>query len=416
MSQPSENRGRLPKVLFFAEDVTLAHVGRTLALAQALKGLPVEVVVASGTRYRGLAEATGLRVVPLETMGPAAFAEAIARGAPVYSPARLRQYVANDLALLASEAPQLVVGDFRCSLGISTELAQVPYFSLSSGVWSPHSTLDFPVPELPVVKALGLTVGSFLLHLVKPLIFRNHLAAFNSLRRSLGLKTQSSLQEAYSCGTRTLYADIPELAPTSSLPSGHEYLGPVLWEPLNVLPTWWNEVPTDKPVVYVNFGSSGDANSRDAVLAALAQAPVTVILATVGLLMAELPPHVFSAPYLPGMACARRANLVVCNGGSGTIYQALAAGVPVLAIPRNADQYLCTRALTDQGAGRMLRAGQATAPRVAAEVAMMLDDGVLAQRARALQAQVAAADAPGRFVSLVRDALGLEAEPARAAA
>lgn len=403
---------RRPTVLFFAEDVTLAHVGRMLALATTLDPRRYEVVVATGARYRSLAEKSGLRVVPLDTMGPEVFAEAIARGAPVYTRERLERYVEADLMLIAAHRPDLVVGDFRCSLGISAELARVPYFSVSNGVWSPATTLRFPVPELPLLRTLGVTLGSALVRLGAPFVFRAHLRAFNQVRRAVGLAPMASLQEAYTHGTRTLYTDLPELAPVSALPAGHEYLGPVLWEPAVPLPAWWRQVPTDKPIVYVNLGSSGDPRCHEAVLEGVAALPVTVLLATAGRELGPLPDNVFAAPYLPGLSCARRASVVVCNGGSGSLYQALAAGVPVLAVPSNADQHLCTGALVAQGAGRMLRAGTVTAAAVSAALGEVLRDAGFTARAEALQARVRATDAEARFVELVEETL----RPAQVAA
>ena len=47
-----------------------------------------------------------------------------------------------------------------------------------------------------------------------------------------------------------------------------------------------------------------------------------------------------------------RASLVVCHGGSGTTYAALAAGVPVVAVPRFADQFSNARTIERARAGR----------------------------------------------------------------
>lgn len=51
---------------------------------------------------------------------------------------------------------------------------------------------------------------------------------------------------------------------------------------------------------------------------------------------------------------AGRVSLVVCHGGSGTIYRALAAGPPVLAVPGHAEQALHAVALVQAGLGLAL--------------------------------------------------------------
>jgi len=50
---------------------------------------------------------------------------------------------------------------------------------------------------------------------------------------------------------------------------------------------------------------------------------------------------------------------VICNGGSPTSHQALAAGVPVLGLPSNLDQFLNMQAVEASGAGVLLRADRA---------------------------------------------------------
>ena len=79
-------------------------------------------------------------------------------------------------------------------------------------------------------------------------------------------------------------------------------------------PAWWNDVPTDRPVVYVTLGSSGRSDLLAVVLRALADRPVTVIAATAGRVkMAEAPANAFVADYLPGEEAAARSAVVICN-------------------------------------------------------------------------------------------------------
>jgi UDP:flavonoid glycosyltransferase YjiC (YdhE family) len=67
--------------------------------------------------------------------------------------------------------------------------------------------------------------------------------------------------------------------------------------------------------------------------------------------------NVYAENFLPGAVAAGVADLVVCNGGSPTTYQALAAGKPVLGIPSNLDQCLNIAALKSAGVGKILRVG-----------------------------------------------------------
>ncbi len=80
-----------------------------------------------------------------------------------------------------------------------------------------------------------------------------------------------------------------------------------------------------------------------------------LVVATAGATLAAGLPDVFAADYLPGEQVAARANLVICNGGSPTSSQAIAQGVPVLAVPGNLDQYLNMHYLEKCGLGLTVR-------------------------------------------------------------
>jgi UDP:flavonoid glycosyltransferase YjiC (YdhE family) len=57
---------------------------------------------------------------------------------------------------------------------------------------------------------------------------------------------------------------------------------------------------------------------------------------------------------IPGNLAARKAAVVVCNGGAGTAYQALAEGTPTVSAPFTADQVMAARFVSDVGAGVLL--------------------------------------------------------------
>ncbi len=392
----------MTKILFFAEDVTLAHVGRMIELAGALDPDRFEVAVACGKRYRDFVEQAGLRVVDAYSMPATDFARCLANGQALYTRKRLQTYLADDLAIIARDSPDILVGDFRLSLGISAELTKLPYFAVINGQWSPYSKLKFPTPELPVVKALGPALGGFLLHLFKPLVFKQHAAAINSLRKSLGLKELGSLYQVYTHGTWTLYPDIPELAPTAALPANHAHIGPLVWEPPMDLPADWQKQRSEQPLVYLNLGSSGDERIFDAVVQALAPMPVEVWTASAGRkISTSLPANVRVAPYLPGNKCASLSSLLICNGGSGSIYQALEHGVPVLGIASNADQYLCMAATASRGAGCLIRAGQVNPKNVRRTVGQLLQDPGYRQQAQTLRKSMAQHNAKQAFADRI---------------
>jgi len=394
------------RILFFAEAVTLAHVARPIALAQGLVAAGHDVHIACDPRYRRFVENRPWQALPMHSIASERFLQALARGSPVYDADTLRGYVREDLALIERVAPDLVVGDFRLSLSVSARLAGVPYAAVTNAYWSPyHPVRALPLPALPMTRFLPLPLARRIFGLAQPLAFGLHSRPLNTVRRENGLPSLGrDLRRVYTDADHVLYADVPSMFPTVNLPASHHHLGPVLWSPDLPLPGWWGQWPAGRPVVYLTLGSSGPAPLLQMALDALADEPVTVIASTAGAaLPRSLPANVHAADYLPGLQAAARASLVVCNGGSPTSQQALAAGVPVLGIASNMDQFLNMGAVAAAGAGALLRADRVSRASVGATVRELLADPRFAAGAGRIAGEFAAFDAPARMAAFVAE-------------
>lgn len=405
MSEIKE-RGHRKRVLFVAEAVTLAHVARMAALANALPAERYAVTLATDPRYNHLLGALPYRLEEIETIPGERFFEALQSGSPIYDADTLERYFADDTRLLGSFRPDLVVGDFRLSLDVSAKLARVPYATVTNAYWSPYAAVRFPVPELPITKIFGVGLAQHLFDLFRPLVSRQHARPINRLRQRHGLEPLVlDTRVAYTHADYTLYSDLPELVPVAAHPPNHRFIGPVLWSPSIGLPAWWNALPLDRPAAYVTLGSSGHADALPEVLEALSDLRVSAMVATGGKAL-MLPPiqNSWFADYLPGEQAAARATVVICNGGSPTCYQALAAGIPIVGIPANLDQYLNMSLVQQGGAGILVRSGKASAASLRSAVERVIGTSSYRQRAAALQQAILACPAGQSFTSFV-DAL-----------
>ena len=211
------------------------------------------------------------------------------------------------------------------------------------------------------------------------------------------------IRTMYTFGDYTAYADIPVLVPVQNLPPTHQYIGAVLWSPSVPRPPWMDNFRHDRPIVYVTPGSSGEEDFLAVVVEALSDLPVTVIAATAGRIRLDrVPPNAYVADFLPGIEAASRASLVICNGGSPSAYQALAAGVPVLGlVSNNMDQHLNMQAVRRSGAGEAMRARGLTAARLRPMVEQMLGTTKYQEGARNLAASHQRYDAATRFRAMV---------------
>lgn len=377
------------RILFIAEAVTLAHVARAHALARTLDPERFEICIACDPRYDALIGPHRFATHAIHSIASAEFAAALERGRPIYDLPTLIAYVEEDRRAIDAFKADVVVGDFRLSLGVSARLAGIPYINITNAGWSPYARLKFTVPEMALVGLFGVRFAQAMFDIVRPLAFALHAMPFNRLRKHFGLTALPlDLRYIYTEGDFTLYADVPEMFAFDRLPRNHDFLGAVLWSPPLPLPSWWDAVSSTRPIVYVTLGSSGQSASLPVVLDVLGALPVTVIAATAGRIVLEnIPPNTHVADYLPGSLAAARASAVICNGGSPTCYQALAAGVPVIGIANNLDQYLNMRAVDDAGAGLLIRTQQVR-KKLADYLNAILIDTSFGDAARRLQAAI----------------------------
>jgi UDP:flavonoid glycosyltransferase YjiC (YdhE family) len=118
-------------------------------------------------------------------------------------------------------------------------------------------------------------------------------------------------------------------------------------------------------LVYVTFGTVWnvvDDGFHAAVQAAASLADE--VLVTVGpagdpASLGTVPANVVVERYVPQAEVLPRSAAVVCHGGSGTVLASLAHGVPVICLPRGADQFANAANLERAGAGVMVSVSDA---------------------------------------------------------
>jgi UDP:flavonoid glycosyltransferase YjiC (YdhE family) len=395
------------RILFVSEAVTLAQIVRLVVLARSLDPARHEIHFASA-RFDDLVFAgTAFRRWPISSLSAEEVDRAVRAGRRIYDWATLSRYLADDARVLAAVRPDLVVGDLRWSLSIAAPLARVPYAALINAYWSPYApTPGFPLPDHPIIRLLGEEKAARHFPKALPHVFRYFATPVNELRRDHGLRPLGSLPDVLTHGDFTLFPDVPGLVPTSGAPAGHRYLGPVLWAPALPRPAWWDRLDPGRPTAYVTLGSSGAVEHLWAITDALAELGMQVMVATAGrsAVRTSHRPHVFVADFLPGDQAARRADLVVSNGGSTTGYQALAEGRPVVGVASNLDAQLATQAIVRAGAGLGLRASTVTADGVKRAVCTVLETPSFAASARRVAEEFTRWSAAERFADVVAEA------------
>lgn len=391
------------RVLFIGEAVTLSHVARPVVLAKALDSERFDVTLACDPRYGSLVENLPFPLIPLKSAVPQdRLLEVLQGQRALFDVPTLEAYIAEDLRLMEAHRPDVVVGDMRQSLAISSKLARVTYLNILNAQWSPYARYDFELPDTPLTSFLGPEIAKFTQRMIAPLGFAPHTMPLNLMSLKHGLPSIGfDIKETYSVGDYVAYPDIPEILPTDDLPSTHSYLGPILWAPAVQLPSWWESVRDDRPIIYLNLGSSGQQSLLGVVLEALAPLPVSVIAATMGKPLSKPPENAYLADFLPGDEAARRSQLTICNGGNMSSQQALSTGTPILGVTSNLDQVGFARAVARTGAGEVLQEHEVTPAAIRRIVWRMLAEPKYKDAAQRIADAYSRMDAPSRFRELI---------------
>ncbi len=161
------------------------------------------------------------------------------------------------------------------------------------------------------------------------------------------------------------------------------------------LPDWWPG--HDGPLVYVTFGTVAAVVGLfpalyDAVVTALADQPVRVLLTTGAGDPAELGPlpgNVHVERFWPQREVMPHAAAMVAHGGLGTTMLALTHGVPMVLLPLFADQTHNASRVADVGAGVVAHGGPGAAAALPDLLGQVLDDPSSRARAGSLAAEIA---------------------------
>lgn len=176
--------------------------------------------------------------------------------------------------------------------------------------------------------------------------------------------------------------------------------------PMAVLPTWVTARPS-RPLVYVTMGTEFNRKPEifHAILDGLDGEPIDVIV-TVGAggdpgALGPRSDNVRIERFVPQSRLLPHCAAFVSHGGSGALLGALNAGVPMLAIPQGADQFLNADQIVETGIGRRLLPAELSAEAVREAVRAIVDDGRYVDAVRSQQAAIATMPAPEEVVTVL---------------
>ena len=315
------------------------------------------------------------------------------RDGAMIGPAAL--FAADVRSELQRRPADVVVGNFFVfGAQIAAEAEGVPFAFLVSNLLSFRGSGTPPLgPGLKPARGPLGRARDAVLNRVMARLFDKGLDQLNEVRRANGLEPIGSVLENFERADRLLLMTSSAFEYESFTPPPNVRLvGPRLDDP-----AWagdWTPPTGDDPLVLVGMSSTfmdhADALQRAAT--ALGGLPVRGLVTTGPSLPVDAidaPANVTVVERAPHSEILRHAKVVVTHAGHGTVIKALAAGVPVVAIPLGRDQLDNAARVVHHGAGLRLKP-TAKPDAIAKAVRRLLEEPSFSAAAERMAAAIAA--------------------------
>lgn len=420
----------------FAPIPVTGHVNPGLPIARELVERGHDVRFYSTPRFRNAIERIGARYVPVQhalrideelmdawpgrPQGGLAqirydvkniFIEFI-RGALKDLEAELRREPAD---VVVADNTSAVVEALHHKLGVAWAVYGITVLGMSS-----RDTAPFGLALPPSSTPLGRIRNRFLNWFVDRVIFGEANRYNEQLRRELGLPPLGrGLFDFSTAADLYLQGSAPSFDyPRTDLPANVHYIGattpdaPAEW----VQPAWWGELHGRRVILVTQGTINNDYDQliRPAIRA-LAEENVLVVVTTgsrapSAVNIDPLPSNVVVERFVPYALLMPHVDVLLTNGGYGSIQIALAHGVPVIAIGKTEDKAEIANRVEWTGVGVGLKVRIPTVAQIRDAVTRVITTPTYAARAEAMRYELAGLDAPTSGADLLEELAGVEDE------
>jgi MGT family glycosyltransferase len=315
----------------------------------------------------------------------------------------VEEYVEDEATLIRRIRPDVILNDFRLPVAISARLTGIPFANILNAYWTNYYAPRRRAPEdFPLTRLVGKRRATSILPPIMKLVLALYARPFNAVAAAHGMERFRNIFDVMDSPHLNLVCDLAEFMPLAGAPERFKVIGPILWEPGVAPPEWLGRVEGGRPTIYFSMGSTGFGRYYDALRKAFEGTDFQVLVTTGGSTDAgEMPANFFVTDLAPALALIERSSLVICHGGNGTIYQALAEGVPVLGIPTFHDQDFNMQRVEDLGLGAALYPKTLTAKSLRETAERLMGDERIRAAARGFAVKIAATNAVGAAVKSV---------------
>jgi UDP:flavonoid glycosyltransferase YjiC (YdhE family) len=239
------------------------------------------------------------------------------------------------------------------------------------------------------------------------------LARLNGVLKDLGIGplTIPLFEATVGLADTYMQLSVPGFEFPRAMPASVHFIGALPIIPGQApLPAWAKDLDGKRKVVLVTQGTVANHDFGLLVgptLAALADEPDILVVATAGgrsidAIPGPVPDNARLAEYLPFEWLLPRVDVLVTNGGYGSVNQALSFGIPIIAAGLTEDKADVNARIAWSGAGIDLRTNNPAPDAIRTAVRAALDNPDCRRHARRLAAEFASYDAKAATLHLLR--------------
>ena len=280
-----------------------------------------------------------------------------------FTPSLIEQCVKDEIKAIETFKPDAIIGDFRLTAAISSQITGIPYISVVNGYMTDYfNPVDVMISkEEQPLKHKAASIVSKAIQSAQRL---NLATNFRTVAQKYNLKNLVSLYD-FLTGDLNLIADLPEFCYLENLPQNFRYIGALIWEGFNhTVPDYLKNINNSKQLIYATTGNTGKEKLIQLVVDAFGNDnSYEVILTTGAFIHPDTVPSISNihvAKFIPGSEIIKQSQVVIHCGGNGTTYQALFQGIPAVVIPFNNDQNINAWLIKKHKLGLPLSASELT--------------------------------------------------------
>ena len=177
------------------------------------------------------------------------------------------------------------------------------------------------------------------------------------------------------------------------------------------LPDWWQQIDPTKRLVLVTQGTIANRDLGQVIAPALValggREDVTIIVTTGGqpaeAIPVAIPANARIASFLPYAQIMSQIDLLITNGGYGTVNMAISHGIPIISAGLTEDKEEVSAHVQWSGAGIDLRANQATPEAIKHAVDEIFTQPRYRERAQQLSFEFASHEVEAELLSLIEE-------------